>query len=185
LKKIGVIFTFEALRFTSLKILNAQGVENGGWTRCSRRIPIWSVNNPMICFEHTVGLGTRSLRTFYCFLFGMNPVTASVKAVRPLLAKRRMMLSQVARMRGRCFSNIFRQRQSEPLHIDSFDPANVRRFCMPWLLDPFCFLSACPRSVCAAARFLPAMSFWLGLLLLMRPCLLVNVCLLLAWCTVA
>jgi hypothetical protein len=36
------------------------------------------------------------------------------------------------------------------LHVDSFDPAAVRRFCMPWLLDPFCFLSACPRSVSVA-----------------------------------
>jgi hypothetical protein len=36
-----------------------------------------------------------------------------------------------------------------------------------------------------SARFLPAMSFWLWLLLLMPPCLLVNVCLLLVWCTVA
>jgi hypothetical protein len=30
------------------------------------------------------------------------------------------------------------------------NPAGVRRFCMPWLLDPFCFLFACPRSGCAA-----------------------------------
>jgi hypothetical protein len=36
-----------------------------------------------------------------------------------------------------------------------------------------------------SARLLPAMSFWLGLLLLMRPCLLVNVCLLQVWYTVA
>jgi hypothetical protein len=36
-----------------------------------------------------------------------------------------------------------------------------------------------------SARFLPAISFWLALLLLMRPCLLVNVCLLLVWYTVA
>jgi hypothetical protein len=35
----------------------------------------------------------------------------------------------------------------QALHVDSFDPAAVRRFCMPWLLDPFCFLSACPRPV--------------------------------------
>jgi hypothetical protein len=28
------------------------------------------------------------------------------------------------------------------LHVDSFNPADVRRFCMPWILDPFCFLSA-------------------------------------------
>jgi hypothetical protein len=33
------------------------------------------------------------------------------------------------------------------LHVDSFDPADVHRFCMPWRLDPFCFLSACPRPV--------------------------------------
>jgi hypothetical protein len=30
------------------------------------------------------------------------------------------------------------------LHVNPFDPVVVRRFCMPWLLDPFCFLSACP-----------------------------------------
>jgi hypothetical protein len=35
----------------------------------------------------------------------------------------------------------------QALHVDSFGPADVRRFCMPWLLDPFCFLSACPCSV--------------------------------------
>jgi hypothetical protein len=35
------------------------------------------------------------------------------------------------------------------------------------------------------ARFLPATWFWLGRLLLTRPCLLANVCLLLVWCTVA
>jgi hypothetical protein len=52
-----------------------------------------------------------------------------------------------------------------------------------WILSASCplvpalFLLLC-------ARFLPAMSFWLGRLLLMRPCLLVNVCLLLVWCTV-
>jgi hypothetical protein len=38
----------------------------------------------------------------------------------------------------------------QALHVDSFDPADVRRFFMPWLLDPFCFLSACPRSVSVA-----------------------------------
>jgi hypothetical protein len=38
----------------------------------------------------------------------------------------------------------------QALHVDSFDPAAVRRFCMPWLLDPFCFLSACPRPVSVA-----------------------------------
>jgi hypothetical protein len=38
----------------------------------------------------------------------------------------------------------------QALHVDSFDPADVRGFCMPWLLDPFCFLSACPRSVSVA-----------------------------------
>jgi hypothetical protein len=53
-----------------------------------------------------------------------------------------------------------------------------------------CILSAsCPLvpalSLLLCAQFLPALSFWLGRLLLMRPCLLVNVCLLLAWCTVA
>jgi hypothetical protein len=53
-----------------------------------------------------------------------------------------------------------------------------------WILSASCplvpalFLLLC-------ARFLPAMSFWLGRLLLMRPCLLVNVCLLLVWCIVA
>jgi hypothetical protein len=56
---------------------------------------------------------------------------------------------------------------------------------MPWLLDPFCFLSVCPRSVLLCAQFSPAMSFYLGLLLLMRPCLLVSVCLVLVWFTVA
>jgi hypothetical protein len=35
------------------------------------------------------------------------------------------------------------------------------------------------------ARFLPLMSYWSGRLLLMRQCLLVNMCLLLVWCTVA
>jgi hypothetical protein len=35
----------------------------------------------------------------------------------------------------------------QALHVDFFDPADVRRFFMPWLLDPFRFLSACPRSV--------------------------------------
>jgi hypothetical protein len=45
-------------------------------------------------------------------------------------------------------------------------------------LVPALFLLLC-------VRFLPATSFWLGLLLLMQPCLLVSVCLLLVWCTVA
>jgi hypothetical protein len=36
------------------------------------------------------------------------------------------------------------------LHVDSSNPADVRRFCMPWLLDPPCFLSAFPCSFCAA-----------------------------------
>jgi hypothetical protein len=53
----------------------------------------------------------------------------------------------------------------------------------------FLTLASCPLVpalfVLLSARFLPAMSFWLGLLLLMRPCLLVNVCLLLVWCRVA
>jgi hypothetical protein len=35
------------------------------------------------------------------------------------------------------------------------------------------------------AHVLPVISFWLGRLLLMRGCLLVNACLLLVWCTVA
>jgi hypothetical protein len=35
----------------------------------------------------------------------------------------------------------------QALHVDCFNPADVRRFCMPWLLDPVCFLSACPHSV--------------------------------------
>jgi hypothetical protein len=53
-----------------------------------------------------------------------------------------------------------------------------------WILSAFCpplpalFLFLC-------ARFLPAISFWLERLLLMRQCLLVAVCLLLARCTVA
>jgi hypothetical protein len=33
-------------------------------------------------------------------------------------------------------------RVRQALHVDSFNLAEVRRFCMPWLLDPFCFLSA-------------------------------------------
>jgi hypothetical protein len=33
------------------------------------------------------------------------------------------------------------------MHADSVDPADVRRGCMPWLLAPFCFLSAYPRPV--------------------------------------
>jgi hypothetical protein len=41
-------------------------------------------------------------------------------------------------------------RVRQALHVDSFDPAAVRHFCMPWLLDPFCFLSPCLRSVCVA-----------------------------------
>jgi hypothetical protein len=41
-------------------------------------------------------------------------------------------------------------RVRQALHVDSFSPTDVRRFCMPWLLDPFCFLSPFPRSVCAA-----------------------------------
>jgi hypothetical protein len=77
-------------------------------------------------------------------------------------------------------------RVRQALHVDSFNPADVRRFCMPWLLEPFCFLSAFPALfVPLSARFLPAMSFWLGLLLLMRPCLLVKVSLLLVWYLVA
>jgi hypothetical protein len=56
--------------------------------------------------------------------------------------------------------------------------------CGSWILSASCplvptlFLLLC-------ARFLPAMSFWLGHLLLMRQCLLVNVCFLLAWYKVA
>jgi hypothetical protein len=41
-------------------------------------------------------------------------------------------------------------RVRQALHVDSFGPADARRFCMPWLLDPLCFLSASPRSFCAA-----------------------------------
>jgi hypothetical protein len=41
-------------------------------------------------------------------------------------------------------------RVCQALHVDSFDLAAVRRVCMRWLLDPICFLSACPRSVYAA-----------------------------------
>jgi hypothetical protein len=44
----------------------------------------------------------------------------------------------------------------QALHVDSFDPEAVSRVCMPWLLDPFCFLSACPHSVCAAVCSVPA-----------------------------
>jgi hypothetical protein len=36
----------------------------------------------------------------------------------------------------------------QELHVDSIDPVNGPRFRMPWLLDPSCFLSACPRSGC-------------------------------------
>jgi hypothetical protein len=41
-------------------------------------------------------------------------------------------------------------RVRQALHVDSFNPADVRWFCMPWLLDPFCFLSAFARSACVA-----------------------------------
>jgi hypothetical protein len=34
------------------------------------------------------------------------------------------------------------------LHVDSFDPAAVRRFRLTWLLDPFCLLPAYSRTVC-------------------------------------
>jgi hypothetical protein len=76
-------------------------------------------------------------------------------------------------------------------------PRGCARHCMLTLFTPrtsadfacrgFLTLSAsCPLVltlfVPLFARFLPAMSFWLALLLLMRPCLLVNVCLLLVWC---
>jgi hypothetical protein len=53
-----------------------------------------------------------------------------------------------------------------------------------WILSASCplvpalFLLLC-------ARFLPVMSFWLGRLLLLRQCLLVNACLPLVWCAVA
>jgi hypothetical protein len=36
------------------------------------------------------------------------------------------------------------------LHVDSFHLEAVRPVWMLWLLDPFCFLSACTWSVCAA-----------------------------------
>jgi hypothetical protein len=38
----------------------------------------------------------------------------------------------------------------QALHVDSFDPAAVRLFCLPWLLDPFSFLCAVPRPVSVA-----------------------------------
>jgi hypothetical protein len=41
-------------------------------------------------------------------------------------------------------------RVRQALHVISFDPVDVCRCCMLWLLDPFCFLSACARSVSAA-----------------------------------
>jgi hypothetical protein len=53
-----------------------------------------------------------------------------------------------------------------------------------WILSASCLLVPA-LFLLLSARFLPVMSFWLGRLLLMRPCLLVNACLLLVWCTVA
>jgi hypothetical protein len=38
-------------------------------------------------------------------------------------------------------------RVRQALHVDSFDPAAVHHFCLTWLLDPFCILSAGPCSV--------------------------------------
>jgi hypothetical protein len=69
-------------------------------------------------------------------------------------------------------------RVRQALHVDSFDPVDVLHFRMT-------FLSACPSSVLLCARFLSATPFWLELLLLMRPRLLVAASLLLAWCVVA
>jgi hypothetical protein len=52
-----------------------------------------------------------------------------------------------------------------------------------WLLSASCPL-VLALLVLLCVRFLPAMSFWLGRLLLMRLCLLVTACSLLAWCAV-
>jgi hypothetical protein len=41
-----------------------------------------------------------------------------------------------------CLVTLLRLRTCARLHVDSFYPVAVRRFCMPWPLDPFCFLSA-------------------------------------------
>jgi hypothetical protein len=73
------------------------------------------------------------------------------------------------------------------LHVDSIDPAAVRHCCVPWLLDPFSclFLLVPALFVLLFARFLPVMSFWSGLLLLLRLIALVTLCLLLAWDVVA
>jgi hypothetical protein len=82
--------------------------------------------------------------------------------------------------------NVPTLRVRHALHVDSLDRAEVRHFCMLCLLDHFYFLTAWPRYACAACdRFLLTVSIWFGLLLLMRPCLLVGACLLLAWCAVA
>jgi multisubunit Na+/H+ antiporter MnhE subunit len=57
---------------------------------------------------------------------------------------------------------------------------------MPQLQDPFCSSPLVPALfVLLCAQLMPAMSYWLGLLLLMRLCLLVTLCSLLAWCAVA
>jgi hypothetical protein len=62
------------------------------------------------------------------------------------------------------------------LHVDSFEAAPVRRCCLPWLLDHFCFLSDCARPVCAAVcAALATYVCWLGILSLIALCLL-------AWC---
>jgi hypothetical protein len=76
-------------------------------------------------------------------------------------------------------------RVHQAMHVDSFDPADV-----PCSCHGFCIPSASCQLVHAmfpllCARFLPAMSFWLGPLLLLRQCLLVNVCLLMVTCTCA
>jgi hypothetical protein len=63
--------------------------------------------------------------------------------------------------------------EKKKTHSDSGFPARRRCAC------------GSPRSVLLCALFLPAISFWLGLLLLMRPCLLVTAFLLLVWCAVA
>jgi hypothetical protein len=51
------------------------------------------------------------------------------------------------------------------LHVDSFDPAAVGHFCMPWLLNPFCFLSTRHHSVCVAVcSFLASYALLVGVL---------------------
>jgi hypothetical protein len=47
------------------------------------------------------------------------------------------------------------------LHVDCFDAAAVRHFCLPWLMGPVCFLSACPCSDCAVVCLFLAAYFML------------------------